>query len=179
MASDTESERTGMRRSDEAPDRRQATDLGGLAIAVALFVFAALIAYDASTYPARQSYAQIGPDIFPYVVASGIFIAGVLTVLMARRAEFPAREAVNWPPVLWIIGALIVQTAALYADSGFIVASAVLFGGAARGFGRKPLWLTVAVGLAISALLYVLFRQGLGLSLPSGLIEPFIDALFR
>jgi putative tricarboxylic transport membrane protein len=167
----------GMGRPDEVARRK--FDLGGLAIAIGLFLFSALIALDASSYPERRSYAQIGPEIFPYIVAIGIAVFGVLTVVMARRGDFPEREALNWGPVIWIIGALAGMTALLYAGAGFIIASGVLFGGAARGFGRKPVILTVFVGVVISALLYVLFRQGLGLSLPAGLIEPYLNALFR
>lgn len=178
MAAHPTEEGAGASRSHPSP-RSQAADWGGLAIALGLFLFAGLIAYDASTYPARQSYAQIGPDIFPYIVATGLFIFGALTVVLARRRDFPEREAMNWGPVLWIIAALLAQTIALYGGAGFIVASGILFGGAARGFGRKPLWLTILVGIVLSALLYVLFREGLGLSLPAGLIEPLINPLFR
>ncbi|WP_099866368.1 tripartite tricarboxylate transporter TctB family protein [Pararhizobium haloflavum] len=157
----------------------RATDIGGLGIALGLFVFAALIAWDASSYPERRSYAQIGPEIFPYIVGAGIAIFGVLTIVMARRGDFPEREALNFAPVLWLLAALGGMTALLYAGSGFIIASSVLFGLAARGFGRKPVWLTFLVGLLLNCMLYVLFRQGLGLSLPGGLIEPYINVLFR
>jgi putative tricarboxylic transport membrane protein len=175
-AGDSRPQATGPRATGE---QRGIADFGGLLIAVALFLFAAMIAWDASTYPARGGYAQIGPEIFPYVVATGIAIFGVLTVIMARRGDFPARDELYLPPVLWIIGALVAQIALLFGGSGFIIASGALFGGAARGFGRKPLALTFLVGVVVSSLLYILFRHGLGLSLPAGLIEPYIDALWR
>jgi putative tricarboxylic transport membrane protein len=161
------------------PSRTPVRDLGGLAIAVALFAAAFMIASDAAQYPIRRSYAQFGPEIFPYIVAIGIAVIAALTVLMAWRGEFPDREPMNTGPVLWIVGAICAQIAILFAGFGFIPASATLFGGAARGLGKRPLVLTIAVGFVISALLYILFRHGLGLSLPAGPVEQLIDGLLR
>lgn len=168
---------SGASRAPEQTSRRG--DLAGFVIAAALFVGAAMIGLDAFSYPERSSYANFGPEIFPYIVAAGFAVFAVLTAVMAARCDFPERDSLYAGPVLWISAALIVQTVLLYAGSGFVIASGVLFGGTARGFGRRPIALTLAVGLLLSVLLYVLFRQGLGLSLPSGLIEPYLDRLFR
>nr|WP_255714105.1 tripartite tricarboxylate transporter TctB family protein [Pelagibacterium xiamenense] len=144
-----------------------------------MFLFAALIAWDGATYPARRSYAQFGPEIFPYLVAAGLAIFGVATVLMALRNSFPEREPMNLPAVAWVIGAVLAETVLLYAGAGFILASGALFGFAARGMGRKPVWLTVLVGIGVSAVLYVLFKHGLSLSLPAGPLERVIDGAIR
>ena len=45
--------------------------------------------------------------------------------------------------------------------------------------GRRPVWLTILVGLVVSLLLYLLFRHGLGLSLPAGAVERIVDLPFR
>lgn len=154
-------------------------DLAGLAIALALFALAAVIWWDASAYPVRRSYAQFGPEIFPYIVAAGLAGFGILTVRLALLAEFPPREETSWPPVLWVAGAVAAEIALLRVGAGFILASGTLFGFAARGMGRRPVWLCVLVGVVVSALLYILFRHGLGLSLRAGPPERVIDALFR
>lgn len=158
---------------------RPALDLGGLAIALGLFCLAAVIAWDGSTYPIRRSYAQFGPEIFPYLVAGGLFIFGAITIGMALRRSFPEREPMDLSPVVWIIGAVAAQVGLLYAGLGFIAATGALFGMTARGLGRKPLWLTVLVGLGVAVFLYIMFRQGLGLSLPAGPIERAIASAFR
>lgn len=154
-------------------------DLGGLAIAAGLFIFAALIAMDASSYPARRSYAQFGPEIFPYLIATGIAVFGAVTVVMALRNGFPAREPMNISAVAWVIGGVLAEAVLLYAGTGFLIASGILFGFAARGMGRKPVWLAVTAGVGVSALLYILFKHGLSLSLPAGPIERFIDGIIR
>lgn len=154
-------------------------DLAGLAIAAGLLVLAILIVNDATGYVVRRNAARFGPDIFPYLVGTALTAAAVLTVVMALRGRFPARERLNWAGFLWVVAALAGEIALLKLGSGFVPASAVLFGLAARGFGQKPLWRNVLVGAVLSALLYILFRFGLGLSLPEGPVEQLLSALLR
>lgn len=154
-------------------------DLAGLAIAFGLFALAAIIWWDASGYPVRRSYAQFGPEIFPYIVAAGLAGFAILTVRLALLAQFPEREPLNWPPVIWVAGAVAAEIVLLRVGAGFILASGTLFGFAARGMGRKPVWFTILVGVVVSGLLYILFRYGLGLSLRAGPPERLIDSLFR
>jgi putative tricarboxylic transport membrane protein len=153
-------------------------DLAGLAIAGGLFALAVLIWWDASSYPARRSYAQFGPEIFPYLVAAGLVGFGFLTLRLAILSEFPARSEMSWRPVGWVVSAVVAEIALLSVGAGFILASGALFGLSARGMGRRPVWFTVLVGVCISALLYILFRHGLGLSL-RGPLERLIDSPFR
>jgi len=166
----------GTRRS---PDPRKWADIGGLAIAVGIFGLAALIAWDASSYPVRRSYARFGPEVFPYIVAAGLVIFGAANVLMALRKSFPAREPLNWHAVGMVVSAVAAKIILIYAGAGYIAAAGALFGLSARGLGRKPLWLTLLVGVCVATLLYVLFRHGLGLSLPAGPVERVINDLFR
>lgn len=154
-------------------------DRGGLAVAAGLLALAFLIWWDASGYPVRRNYAQFGPEIFPYLVAAGLAAFGVLNAVMAFRNEFPEREAMGFPPVLWIVAAIAAEIAILTSGFGFIVGSGVLFGFCARGMGRRPVWFTILVGLVVSLLLYLLFRHGLGLSLPAGPLERIVDMPFR
>lgn len=176
MSAETRNGEAGASRS---PNSNKARDIGGLAIAAGLFMLAALIAWDGASYPVRRSYAQFGPEIFPYLVAAGLAIFGVATILMSLRNSFPPREPMNVPAVAWIVSAVLAKIVLLYAGAGFIPAAGTLFGFAARGLGRKPLWLTILVGLGVATLLYILFRHGLNLSLPNGPIERAINGLFR
>lgn len=154
-------------------------DIAGLVIAVSLFGLAALIVNDASGYVIRRSYARFGPEIVPYLIAAGVAVMGVLTVIMAWRGRFEVREPLNWGGMLWLTGGLVAQIGLLYGGAGFIPGSAVLFACAARAFGQKTPLVNLAIGVAMSAILFVLFRYGLGLSLPSGPVEHVIDLLFR
>jgi putative tricarboxylic transport membrane protein len=168
-----------LRGEDELGAATGLRDLAGLAIAVCLFLLALLIYNDASGYPVRQSYAQFGPEIFPYITAIGVAVLAAITGLVAWRGGFEARDALNLSGFAWIVAAICVQIVMLYAGSGFILASAVLFAFSSRAFGQVTHVLNLAIGFILSATLFLLFRYGLGLSLPSGPLERLIDQLFR
>lgn len=164
---------------DESGQGTGKRDIAGLVIAVSLFGLAAVIMNDASSYEIRRSYARFGPEIVPYLVATGTAVLGVLTVIMAWRGKFEARDPLNFGGVLWLVGGIIAEIVMLYGGTGFIPGSAVLFACAARAFGQTTLLLNLGVGVVISTVLFLLFRYGLGLSLPSGPVERTLDLLFR
>lgn len=164
---------------DESGQASGLRDLAGLGIAAGLFVLAYVIYNDASGYPVRRSYAQFGPEIFPYIVALGIVVLAAVTSVIAWRGGFEARMRLNYGGFFWIIAALLAQIALLFGGSGFIIASTVLFALASRAFGQTRHALNVMIGTVMSTLLYLLFRYGLGLALPSGPLERGIDLLLR
>jgi putative tricarboxylic transport membrane protein len=168
-----------LRYEDEVGQGTGKRDIAGLAIAVALFALAAVIVNDASGYEIRRSYARFGPEIVPYLVAAGISGLAVLTAIMGWRGMFEGRPRMNYAGVLWLIGGILAEIAMLYGGTGFIPGSAVLFACAARAFGQKTLPLNLVVGAVLSTLLFLLFRYGLGLSLPNGPLERAIDLLLR
>lgn len=164
---------------DEAGAGTGKRDAAGLAIAVGLFALAAVIVNDASGYPIRRSYAQFGPEIVPYVVATGIAFLAVVTVFMAWRGQFEQRERLNWGGLSWLVFGILIEIAMLYGGTGFIAGSTLLFTFAARAFGQTTWALNIAIGAVLSTVLYLLFRYGLGLSLPSGPVERTIELLLR
>ena len=66
------------------------------------------------------------------------------------RGEFPAREADEHAPVLWIVAGLVAQML-LIAYTGFSIATGILFAATARGMGRGPLWITIPIGIVLCA----------------------------
>lgn len=154
-------------------------DIAVLLIAVGLFGLAAVIVNDASGYVIRRSYARFGPEIVPYLIAAGITVLGAITVVMALRGKFEARDRLNIGGVLWLVGGIVAEIAMLYGGTGFIPGSAVLFACAARAFGQTTLLLNLVIGAVLSTVLFLLFRYGLGLSLPSGPLERSINLLLR
>jgi len=164
---------------DEAGKASGKRDIAGLLIAVGLFGLAAVIVNDASGYVIRRTYAKFGPEIVPYLIAGGLAVLGVLTVIMALRGAFEVRDRLNLGGVLWLVGGIVTEIVMLYGGTGFIPGSAVLFACAARAFGQTTLVLNLAVGAALSTVLFLLFRYGLGLSLPNGPLERAIDLLLR
>jgi putative tricarboxylic transport membrane protein len=164
---------------DETGQGSGRRDLAALGISIALFALALVIITDASGYPVRRTSARFGPEIVPFIVAGGIVVLAALTAVTAWRGGFEARERLNVSGLLWLIGAILAELAMLYAGTGFILASTVLFACAARAFGQTTHLLNAAIGATMSTLLFLLFRYGLGLALPNGPLERAIDQLLR
>ncbi len=140
--------------------------LGGLVLFLGLF-----IAYETTQLRAGPGYAAVGPALFPYMIAGGLVLIGLLVL---REAFFGhvAHErgmVLDWSAVALILAGLVVQIVLLL-PLGWILATAVAFVVVARAFGsRRPL-LDAAIGLALAAAAFVVFNHGLGLNLPAGWI---------
>ena len=97
----------------------------------------------------------------------------VWTGIEAWRGDFPEREAQEFGPVIWIVGGLAAQMLLLN-TVGFSIATGILFAATARGFGKRPLWMTIPIGIALSFVVWIIFAKGLQLSLPAGPLEHLI-----
>jgi putative tricarboxylic transport membrane protein len=149
-------------------------DRAAFGVAAFLVLLAVLVAWDAAHLSANvASYSRIGAAAFPYTIAGLLLAAALGTAVAAAKGEFPDREPLEPRPVAWIAGGLVAQIV-LLSFAGFSIATGVLFAFAARGFGGKPLWLTVPIGIGLSFILYVVFSKGLQLSLPQGPLERLI-----
>ncbi|WP_020179327.1 tripartite tricarboxylate transporter TctB family protein [Methylopila sp. M107] len=174
---------------------------GPIAMAVGMLAIAAVVAVEAKRLSAVTLYGgDIGPAVFPWIIAAGLAVLGVVNLLSALKARAAEGAPVEVAPVLWVVGGLAAQILLLIPASswlsalsgvfgfdpeaagaklpfnadlsaGFAIATGVLFGLSARGFGGKPLWLTIPIGIVASLAIYLVFAKGLDLSLPVGPIE--------
>jgi putative tricarboxylic transport membrane protein len=143
--------------------------LGELFLGFALVLLGILILAGTLSIPVAPAYSQVGPRVFPFVVAAGMIVLGILYPLESwKGAQTPAEDhAVNLWPVVLISGGIIVD-ALLMPSLGFILSSTILFVLVAVGFGSRRYVRDGLVGLALSAVAYVTFMYGLGLRLPAG-----------
>jgi len=142
-------------------------DTAALFIAAGLIVAAAVLAWDASRLGAGGAYARIGPQTIPYAIAVCLAGLGVWTAIEAWRGDFPAREKQDLPPVLWIVGGLVVQMV-LIRFIGFSIATGIMFAMTARGLGKVSLPRALVAGILISAVVWFIFARILQLTLPAG-----------
>lgn len=150
--------------------KQRRPDWAALVIAAGLLALALLVAWDASRLGSGGAYARIGPQTIPYVIAFCLAVLAVSTVIAAYRHSFPERDEQDIAPVLWIVGGLVAQMA-LIKFTGFSIATGILFGMTARGFGARRLWFTIPAGILIAGLVWLIFARGLSLTLPSGPLE--------
>lgn len=144
-------------------------------IAAGLLGLAVVLLWDAASLSQDGGYAGVGPADIPRLVAYGLIGLAIATVVAGWRDTLPRAPAQNFGPVLWILAGLLLQLGLLHV-AGFSIASGLLFGFTARGFGRRPLWLTTLIGIAFAFVIYVVFALMLKLSLPAGPLEELLKS---
>ena len=143
-------------------------------IAAMLAAVAVVLLRDAAGLRQDGGYAGVGPSDVPRIIAYGLLVLSGLTVIAGLRGDLPEVPRQAPAPLLWILGGLGLQLMLLHV-AGFVLSGALLFGMTARGFGQKPLWRNLVVGLVMALVIYGLFDRLLKLNLPGGVLE---QALF-
>ncbi|SMQ68668.1 putative tricarboxylic transport membrane protein [Devosia lucknowensis] len=144
-----------------------------LVTAAVLMAVAVLIVAEAVKLGNAARYARVGPATFAYVI--GFFLAGLSlwTLIHALRDKFPRWTVPELGPVAWVAGGMIAQMV-LLPYAGFSIATGLLFALTARGFGQRPFWLGLAVGVPLAFFVWLVFARLLMLSLPAGPLERLI-----
>jgi putative tricarboxylic transport membrane protein len=142
---------------------------GEIAAGTAIALAGLFFAVQTWALPDPPGYAQVGPRLFPALVAAGLLITGTLLAWQGARRGFPnmpheEREAPDLRSVGWISGGILGHMA-LIGITGFVAASTLLFVCVARGYGSTRLLRDLVTGLALAVVLYLIFTQALGLSL--------------
>ena len=162
--------------SGPTPSMKRRPDWPALCIAFALLAFAAIIALDASRLSGAASYARIGPQTVPIVIAICLALLGAWCAVEAWRGDFPEREPQEYRNIAWVVGGLVLQILLLI-PTGFSIATGLMFAAVARGFGERRLWLTIPSGILLSFVVWFIFARGLQLTLPAGPLENATVAL--
>lgn len=145
-------------------------DGAALVIALVLAGLAALIFWDVNRLGDVVGYSPVGPATVPQWIAFGLVGLAIWTAIAAFRRDFPEREHQEIAPVAWIIGGLAGQML-LLPTLGFSIATGVLFAATARAFGKRQLWFSLPIGIAICLAVWLVFALLLQLSLPAGPLE--------
>ncbi|MEC9482480.1 MAG: tripartite tricarboxylate transporter TctB family protein [Halomonas sp.] len=134
-------------------------------LGLALIGLAAFAAIHAWQLHVPFSYEPVGPKAFPIVLA-------IVLALLALVLVFRPGENGHWPDkalmmkLLAVLGVLVVY-ALLFTQLGFIVTTFFAVLALARLFDAT--WLKALIAGVLMALgSYLLFTQGLGISLPDG-----------
>ncbi len=130
--------------------------------------------------------ARVGPRVIPYLVGSGLIALGIWLAfeVLSGRAAGPSEDAedadvslpTDWRCIAFLASALLIYVL-LLERAGFVVASALLFLGAAFGMGSRKILRDAAIGVVMAFVIYRAFTHGfwivdgLGLRLPAGWLE--------
>ena len=143
---------------------------GALAVAAAVCALGLFFVAGSFSIAGDAQYAGVGPRVFPVVIGSALLVLGAAFGASAWRHRAPAEsEPVRRGALAWIVAGLALAIVTMQ-PLGFPVAAAVVFAFTARGFGSRRLGRDVVMGLALGAVIYVVFSRGLGVSLPGGVL---------
>ena len=149
---------------------------GELAISLGLVALGSFVIYETQNIAETQSYAQIGPRLFPYLIGVGLALCGAVLGWQAISGGWrhvPLDDAHATPDwmAFAVISAGVILHMLVIGWAGFIIASILLFVFVARGFGsRKPVRDTI-ISAILAVVVFFLFTKGLGLNLPKGPFE--------
>ena len=138
-----------------------------LLLGFGIIVLGLVIAFQAFTMKAGPAYANVGPAAFPWLVAALMILCGGLLAWGAQASVNPDAETAELSGPVAIVGGLFLQVI-LFERVGFIITASLLFFLTAYGFGSAKYLRDGIAAITLAVLAYVVFRFGLGLSLPAG-----------
>lgn len=112
----------------------------------------------------------VTPMTLPRTVAAMFAAVALLFILKVRRRW--SSSGLHAPGTTLALGAALLIQPVLFPTAGFVIASMLLFAATSAALrGERPRWAAVlrdlAIGAAVSGLLYLAFSRGLGVHLPS------------
>lgn len=159
-------------------------DVGETLLALATILFGAVVVWQTAQIRLTPAYSKVGPRAIPYIVGAGLILVGIWLAYEALTGKAVAvgtgdsEDADPSLPTDWrCIGLLAVALLAylvLLEPAGFIIASTVLFFGAAFAMGSRRYARDIVIGALLSGVLYLGFTRGLGLDLPAGLLAGIV-----
>jgi putative tricarboxylic transport membrane protein len=145
-------------------------DAAGLVIALLLFALAGLVWWDMSKLQILSPY-DLGPKVMPIVVSVGLVILAIGNGIGALRGDLPARDSLDWKPIILILGGLACLIVLIRIGGGFMIGTAILFATTSAAFGRKAFLVDLLIGAVLAVIVYLLFAKLLTLALPAGPLE--------
>jgi putative tricarboxylic transport membrane protein len=151
------------------------------ALALGVIVLGAVVLWQTRDIRITPMNSRIGPRVIPYIVGSGLVVVGLwfaVEILLGRTTRAGGGEdsedadptlPTDWGTIGFIAISLVVYLY-LIERAGFIIASSVLFFGAAFGMGSRRILRDVAIAIAVSVSIYFIFTRGLSLRLPEGVL---------
>ena len=152
---------------------KQTISGAGLAIGLGLIAIASVIGFDTMQMQVPPSYARVGPQIFPYIIAIGLAITGAHIAWKSYRGGdevIDEVEPTDWKSVGIIVAGLIAHMN-LLKPLGFVPAGLILFMSVAFAFGSRRYGRDAIVGFLLVLFAYLGFTYGLGLQLPPGILK--------
>ena len=163
---------------------RRGPDSGRIAefaLAADVILLGVIVLWETRDIRITPMNSRIGPRVIPYIVGAGLVVVGIwlaIELAFGRTAQpsggEDAEDADPTLPTDWqtlgFIAAALVLYLILIERAGFVIASSVLFLGAAFAMGSRRWLRDVCVAVILSVSVYLIFTRGLSLRLPKGVL---------
>lgn len=161
----------------------------GLVFPFILFAFATYLLIGQIVMPVADDVDPPGPRFFPGIVITALYVFAVAsTVALIRTPQHPVDEVEidpegktrpnadrgedwfsDWPRLAWAVGGF-AAFIVLLQPIGWIIAGALLFWCIAKALRSEHPVRDIAVALAFSSILYLVFAGLLSVNLPAGAV---------
>lgn len=155
--------------------------LGEAVLSTAVILFGLLVVWQTTQIRLTPAYSRVGPRVIPYIVGAGLVIIGLWLLYTALTGRWQTSGSADSEdvdlalPTDWLtvgqLAAALLAYLFLLEPAGFVVASTILFTGAAFAMGSRRTARDVIIGLVMALALYIGFTRGLNLQLPAGVLE--------
>lgn len=151
-----------------------------LLVSVVLAVIGVFVLVDAISLTGQFSKVDpIGPKVFPYIVAGGLFLTAILLALNVLRGgqgeaeegeDIDLSEPSDWKTVIQLI---VVFTAniALVNLLGWVISGGLLFFGTAWVLGSRHVVRDLVISAVLALVTFYGFYVGLNIHLPAGILD--------
>lgn len=155
------------------PDNTQKS-AAGLVIGCGLVVLGLVVFFNARGMQVPPAYAKVGPQVFPYFIATALAAVGAYFVWNswargAKREIVAEGFATDWRALL-IIGVGLLIHLNIFKPLGFVISGVFLFMCVTFAFGSRKFLRDGIVGIILVVVSYLGFTHGLGLQLPPGIL---------
>jgi putative tricarboxylic transport membrane protein len=148
-------------------------DVAEFVLGLALIATAVVLWIDSALLSPGSMYG-VGPSAAPKIIAGGLALLGLATLLVALRGTPADTESADWTAVLVMLAGFVALIALIAWGSGFIAASTILFAATSWAFGRRAVVTDVVLGAVLATCIYLVFTKLLTLGLPQGPFERLI-----
>lgn len=161
------------------PARAARVDVGELAMVLGLAALGVFVLVDTTTIRVPGSVNTVGPRFFPYLVGGLLVVTAVaLAAQVLRGRAVPPEDSedvdtevgTDWRAIALVAGGFAAH-AVLIEPLGWPIAATVLFAVVALTLGARRAVLSVAIGLSLSTVVWLVFVLGLGVALPGGPLD--------
>lgn len=115
----------------------------------------------------RGLVGLLGPRPYPLTVSILLVLLGVVLVVRAVLAPVPVRADFGRRSTVVATIAVLGGFALLFQTLGFLISAFLTLAVLYRFLGERRLWLVLLVAAITAAVIYVGFRDGLGVGLPA------------